>query len=115
MLSVMSFSYQDKTVQELQGQYLGSLEKRREYIFDNYIETVFVRKGKKKNSYDKPTTVKRLEWLGWQMHKEQRSDLLIEELSVNYLPSTSKQRYRTIATSFLGILVFVSFFSFFYF
>jgi len=82
-LSVMTLAYQGKKVEEISQ--TGSVEERREHLFDSYIERMFFRRQNKK--YCKKKSKFWLCFLAKQINVEHQSIFLIEDMQPSWLSS----------------------------
>lgn len=101
-LSVMTLAYQGKNLEELPQ--TGSVEKRREHLFNAYIERMFQRRGVNQQ-YPKDRAIHWLTWLAQGMSKTSQSDFLIEKIQPNWLQSHLERRLYRIGTILIAILV----------
>ncbi|BAZ82062.1 DUF3365 domain-containing protein [Sphaerospermopsis kisseleviana CS-549] len=100
-LSVMTLAYQGKQVEEILQ--TGSLEERREHLFNAYIERMFKRKGVNQK-YPKNRVIHWLSWLAQRMFQTSQSYFLIEKIQPNWLQSNVQKRLYRIGTILIGIL-----------
>lgn len=101
-LSIMTLAYQGKKVEELPQ--TGSVEERREHLFNAYIERMFKRKGVNQQ-YPKDQAIYWLTWLAQKMSQASQSVFLIEKIQPNWLQSNLQRRFYQIGTILIGILV----------
>ena len=110
MLSVMSLAYHDLPVAALTQGEFDSPEKRRQHLFDTYIDRMLKRQAKVAQPYESNQVIAWLSWLANRMTGHSRTIFLIEELQPSWL-STRKQlwacmfSYFLIVGLFLGLLV----------
>jgi DNA polymerase III delta prime subunit len=89
-LSVMTLAYKGKKPSELPQ--TGSVEERRQHLFNTYIEQRFQRKNHK---YPKEQVMRWLSWLAFKMTQASQTVFLIEQMQPNWLETkTQKSRYR---------------------
>jgi adenylate kinase family enzyme len=101
-LSILTLAYQGKKVEELPQ--TGSVEERREHLFNTYIERMFKRKGVNQQ-YPKDQAIYRLTWLAQRMSQASQSVFLIEKIQPNWLQSNLERKLYRIGTILIGILV----------
>lgn len=101
-LSILTLAYQGKKVEELPQ--TGSVEERREHLFNAYIERMFQRKGVNQQ-YPKDQAIYWLTWLAQRMSQASQSDFLIEKIQPNWLQSNLERKLYRIGTILIGILV----------
>jgi DNA polymerase III delta prime subunit len=89
MLSVMSLAYAGKTVEELQS--LGTVEARRNHLFDTYVEKMFARRGKGRR-YTAEQTLHWLSWLASRMSADDQTVFSLEELELGWLPTPARRQ-----------------------
>jgi hypothetical protein len=89
MLSVMSLAYRDMPAKALDEQATGSLEERRQRLFDTYIQRMFERKGRGPQPFSPSNTRSWLGWLARQMEHHGQSIFLIEQLQPSWIESRS--------------------------
>ncbi|HLG64679.1 MAG TPA: NACHT domain-containing protein [Ktedonosporobacter sp.] len=83
----------------------GSLEARREAIFDTYISHALKRRSPALHYYPLPQTTRWLGWLAWQMKRHNMSVFYIEELQVDWLArSWSRLTYHTVLGCIFGLV-----------
>jgi hypothetical protein len=82
-LSIMTLAYQGKKVEEISQ--TGSVEERREHLFNSYIERMFFRRQNQK--YCKKKSIFWLTFLAKQMNVEHQSIFLIEDMQPSWLSS----------------------------
>ncbi|MEH1819157.1 MAG: NACHT domain-containing protein [Nostoc sp.] len=107
-LSVMSLAYRGKKVEELHQ--IGSLEERRQHLFDSYIERMFKQEKTGKPSgykyrYENQQTKKWLTWLAQRMTKESQTVFLIEQLQPRWLKTKSEKILYVLAVVLFIFLV----------
>ena len=112
-LSVMTLAYRGKRLKELPQ--TGSVEERRQHLFDTYIKRMFSQEkiGKPreyKSPYQNQQTILWLAWLAQRMNKKSESIFFIEELQPSWLlvkPKIySSKLFIKIVTEFL-IKIFI--------
>ena len=91
MLDVMSLAYWDLPAEELTSEPLNTEKKRRNHLFDTYIDKMFIRKGKGIEGYAKEHTVDWLNWLARGMQQHGQTLFLIEQLQPSWLTTRSQQ------------------------
>lgn len=101
-LSVITLAYQGKQVEEILQ--TGSLEERREHLFNAYVERMFKRRGIN-HQYRKDQAIHWLTWLAQRMSQASQSVFLIEKIQPNWLQSNVQRRLYQIGTILIGILV----------
>ena len=101
-LSIMTLAYQGKNVAELSQ--TGSVEARREHLFNAYIERMFKRRGVNQQ-YPKDQAIHWLNWLAQGMSQTSQSNFLIEKIQPNWLQSPLERRLYRIGTILIGILI----------
>lgn len=101
-LSIMTLAYQGKKVEEILQ--IGSIEERREHLFNSYIERMFQRKGVNQQ-YPKDRAIYWLSWLAQRMSQSSQSVFLIEKIQSNWLPSNLERRLYRIGIILIGILI----------
>ncbi len=91
-LSVMSLAYQGSSVEDLPQ--TGSVEARRQHLFNTYIERMF-RRRRADQRYSKVKAVRWLNWLAQQLQRKSQTEFRIEEIQPSWLKTTDqKWRYR---------------------
>ena len=95
-LSIMTLAYQGKKVEELPQ--TGSLEVRRQHLFNAYIERMFKRKGINQE-YSKDQTIQWLTWLAQRMQIASQSVFLIEKIQPNWLQKDSHRLLYSMGVS----------------
>ncbi len=93
-LSIMTLAYQGKKVEEILQ--TGSVEARREHLFDAYIKRMFSheKSGKPKeykSPYQNQQAKSWLTWLAQRMKQESESVFLIEKMQPTWLSLTEKR------------------------
>ncbi len=101
-LSVMTLAYQGKKVEEVLQ--IGSVEERRQHLFNTYIERMFNRKGVN-HQYPKEQVVYWLTWLAQKMSQTSQSVFLIEKIQPNWLQSHVQIGLYRIGTILIGVLI----------
>jgi adenylate kinase family enzyme len=101
-LSVMTLAYQGKQVEEILQ--TGSLEERREHLFNAYTERMFKRKGVNQQ-YPKNRVIHWLTWLAQIMSHTSQSYFLIEKIQPNWLQFNLEKKLYKIGTILIGITV----------
>jgi len=115
MLSIMSMAYnlapQDFPAQALVGQDTDSIEIRRKYLFATYIDAMFKRRGKARQSYTREKTLSWLSWLARSMTQHNQTVFLIEGMQPDWL---QRRRHRwcyllsfSLVFGFLAALIHV--------
>lgn len=84
MLNIMSRAYERLSVAELPRQ--GSIEKRRQDLFNAYIKRMFSRRNNSKR-YSDEITKNWLIWLAQRMMQESQTVFLIERIQPSWLPN----------------------------
>jgi len=87
MLNIMSRAYEGLSVAELPRQ--GSIEKRRQELFNAYIKRMFERR-RTSYQYSEKNTKKWLIWLAQMLNKESQTIFLSEKNNPISLPNTRK-------------------------
>lgn len=103
-LSVMTLAYQGKKVEELRQ--TGSVEARREHLFNSYIERMFKRKGVTQQ-YPKDQAINWLTWLAQRMQIASQSVFLIEQMQPSWLQTKAQNRLYRVGSVLLGGLLIV--------
>ncbi len=108
-LNVMTLAYQGKKVEELPQ--TGSVEERRQHLFDSYIKRMFSQEkvGKPreyKSPYQNLQTILWLSWLAQCMTKESQTVFLIENLQPQWLKTNSQKLFYILAVPLFIFLVF---------
>ena len=95
MLRVMSEAYRGKSVEEVSGDGLDTVEARRHHIFETYIDAMF---RHRETAYDEARAFdydqqKTLRWLSWLATKMQQhgSPFLVERIQPNWLDSDAQR------------------------
>ncbi|WP_293059322.1 NACHT domain-containing NTPase [Okeania sp. SIO2B3] len=84
ILSIVSIAYKDMSAENLSP--MGSIEERRQHIFDTYIERMFHPHGRTPPMKYKPEETKRwLTWLATRMVQESQTVFLIEKIQFTWL------------------------------
>jgi energy-coupling factor transporter ATP-binding protein EcfA2 len=107
-LSIITLAYHGKKSEELPQ--AGSLEVRRQHLFNAYIERMFQRK-QVNQEYPKNQTIQWLAWLAQRMSQTSQSMLLIEQIQPTWLQSKIENifyRFGTILTATLVIGLILS-------
>lgn len=105
MLSIIILAYHGKKSENLSP--FASIESRRKNLFNTYIDSMFSRKARTRNSfYSKDNTIQLLIWLARQMSLNSQSVFLIESLQPTWLPSHQRRIYSI--SFFLITSLFVS-------
>ena len=107
-LSVMTIAYRGKKVEELPQ--TGSVEERRQHLFDTYIKRMFSHEkiGKPreyKAPYQNQQTILWLTWLAQRMTKESQTVFLIEQLQPTWLKTNSQKLLYVLAVPLFIFLV----------
>ena len=106
-LSIMTLAYQGKKVEELLQ--TGSVEERREHLFDVYIKRMFSHEktGKPreyKSPYQNQQAKSWLIWLAQRMSQKSQSIFLIEQMQPSWLQNQNQERaYRIRTFMFSGL------------
>ncbi len=87
-LSVMTLAYQGKKLEELPQ--TGSVEERRQHLFNSYTERMFQRKGVNQQ-YPKDQTIHWLTWLAQRISQTSQTVFLIEQIQPTWLPKDSQR------------------------
>jgi energy-coupling factor transporter ATP-binding protein EcfA2 len=103
-LSIMTLAYQGKKVEELLQ--MGSVEERREHLFDAYIERMFTRTGVNKQ-YPKDQAIHWLTWLARRMSEAHQSVFLIEQMQPTWLQNEAQDRLYRFGSMLVGGLLIV--------
>lgn len=114
-LSVMTVAYRGKKVEELPQ--TGSVEERRQHLFNTYIKRMFsheqIGKAREyKAPYQNRQSILWLTWLAQHMTKESQTVFLIENLQPKYL-KTNLQKLLYVQTFSLFIFLVVGLLNFF--
>ncbi|MEA5595429.1 NACHT domain-containing protein [Rivularia sp. UHCC 0363] len=88
-LSIMTLAYKGKKPEELPQ--IGSVEERRQHLFNTYIERRFQRKN---HQYPKEQVMRWLSWLAFKMSQASQTVFLIEQIQPKWLETNQKSRYR---------------------
>jgi DNA polymerase III delta prime subunit len=99
MLSIVALAYKDTSPAKLRAS--GTLDARRQQLFDDYIAAMFVRPGRSiKAAYTQHRTLLSLAWLARTMVKQKQTLLYIERMQPDWL-----QRWRRLGfASRVGLL-----------
>ena len=103
-LSIMTLAYQGKRVEELRQ--TGSVEARREHLFNSYIERMFKRKGVNQQ-YPKDQAIHWLTWLAQRMSQASQSVFLIEQMQPTWLQTKAQDRLYRFGSMLVGGLLIV--------
>jgi energy-coupling factor transporter ATP-binding protein EcfA2 len=103
-LSIMTLAYQGKRVEELRQ--TGSVEARREHLFNSYIERMFKRKGVNQQ-YPKDQVIHWLTWLAQRMSQASQSVFLIEQMQPTWLQTKAQNALYRSGSIFIGVLIIV--------
>lgn len=110
-LSIMTLAYQGKKVEEILQ--TGSVEARREHLFDAYIKRMFSQEkiGKPKeykSPYQNQQAKSWLTWLAQRMKQESESVFLIEQMQPNWLQTKAQNRLYRFGSMLVGAVLIVS-------
>jgi len=110
-LSIMTLAYQGKKVEEILQ--TGSVEARREHLFDAYIKRMFSheKSGKPKeykSPYQNQQAKSWLTWLAQRMKQESESVFLIEQMQPNWLQTKAQNRLYRFGSMLVGAVLIVS-------
>ncbi len=101
-LSIMTIAYKGKSVQDLPQ--TSSIEEHRRYLFQEYIEQMFSRKGAKQK-YPKAQAMRWLIWLAQGMSQESKTIFLIEQSQPTWLKTNlQKWTYLIIVGLSFGLI-----------
>ncbi|MGK7940756.1 MAG: NACHT domain-containing NTPase [Crocosphaera sp.] len=103
-LSIMTLAYYGKTAEELPQ--TGSIEARREHLFNAYIERMFTGKGINEQ-YPKYQTIQWLIWLAKRMTQASQSVFLIEQMQPTWLQTQQQKRLYRFGSMLVGGLLIV--------
>lgn len=103
-LSVMTLAYQGKKIEELPQ--TGSVEQRRQHLFNTYIEKRFNRKGTKQQ-YPKTQVIHWLSWLAQRMSQSSQTVFLIEQMQPTWLQTNNQKRFYRFGNFLIGGLVII--------
>jgi adenylate kinase family enzyme len=109
-LSIMTLAYQGKKVEEILQ--TGSVEARREHLFDAYIKRMFSQEkiGKPKeykSPYQNQQAKSWLTWLAQRMKQESESVFLIEQMQPTWLQTKAQNRLYRFGSMLVGGLLIV--------
>ncbi len=109
-LSIMTLAYQGKKVEEILQ--TGSVEARREHLFDAYIKRMFSheKSGKPKeykSPYQNQQAKSWLTWLAQRMKQESESVFLIEQMQPTWLQTKAQNRLYRFGSMLVGGLLIV--------
>lgn len=107
-LSVMTLAYQGKKIEELP--HTGSVEERRQDLFNTYIERMFKQEKIGKSSqyqspYQNQQTKLWLIWLAQRMSQASQTIFLIEQMQPTWLPSKAQRIIYRICSGLMGGLI----------
>ncbi|GCA76726.1 hypothetical protein MiTe_03575 [Microcystis aeruginosa NIES-2520] len=110
-LSIMTLAYQGKKVEEILQ--TGSVEARREHLFDAYIKRMFSheKSGKPKeykSPYQNQQAKSWLTWLAQRMKQESESVFLIEQMQPTWLQTKAQNRLYRFGSMLVGAVLIVS-------
>lgn len=105
MLSVMCAAYRGRRIERPSGQEHGSLEARREQIFDAYIEQTFVRKGRKFTAAEIRASESRLAELARGMREHSQTVFTIEGLQPSWLPERAQRLAYALSSRLIAGLI----------
>lgn len=108
ILSIMSLAYQDASVKELPR--TGSVEARRQHLFNAYIKQMFLHEetGKPeeyKPPYSPALTVCWLIWLAQRMLTHSQTIFLIERMQPTWLQTKAQRRLYRLVNGLIGGLI----------
>jgi len=103
MLSVMTLAYQDISLAILPK--TGSVEARRQHLFDAYIERMFQRKGAKQQ-YSKEQVTRWLTWLAKRMSQTSQTVFLIEQMQPAWLENKTQKIFYELGSVAIAGLIF---------
>jgi transcriptional regulator with XRE-family HTH domain len=103
MLSVLTLTYHDSSVEELPG--ASSPADRQHRVFEHYIEHVLKRRGSA-TSYPSQHTIGWLTWLAQQMKRHGQTIFYIERMQPDWLPESWSYQlyYRVLVRLGIGIV-----------
>ncbi|MEA5509547.1 NACHT domain-containing protein [Crocosphaera sp. UHCC 0190] len=101
-LNIITLAYHSKSLEELPQ--TGSLEVRRQHLFNAYIERMFKRK-RTNQKYPKQRTIQWLTWLAQRMSQVSQSVFLIEQMQPTWLQSNVQNILYRFGTILMGIVV----------
>jgi DNA polymerase III delta prime subunit len=106
MLSIMTLAYRGVPTAAIVGEQVGSVEARREHLFDVYVQQMFHRVGRsKRNLYPQAQTKHWLTWLAQKMIEHRQSVFLLEQMQRSWLSTPPQQRrYGVISGLVLGLI-----------
>ncbi len=103
-LSIVSMAYKDISVENLQQ--FGSIEERRDHLFETYIERMFRRHGRAMRMKYTPEKTKHwLTWLATRMVQESQTVFLIEKIQPTWLEKKGERLFYRIVTSLASGLI----------
>ena len=108
LLSMMTLVYQERPLQ--QWSQFSSIQQRRHYLFDAYVQTMLERTIKQRwyGPFKEPTakqTLKRLIWLAKSLTQTSQTEFLIDEMQPTLLDRRSLRIYRLGVGLVLGLIV----------
>jgi hypothetical protein len=89
MLSILVLTYKDRSPAKLRAS--GTLEERRQRLFDDYIEAMFERRSKEMR-YPRAQTIHWLAWLARALSRQAQTVFLIERLQPEWLLTRGARR-----------------------
>ncbi|MBW4600699.1 MAG: NACHT domain-containing protein [Calothrix sp. FI2-JRJ7] len=101
-LSVMTLAYKGKKLAELPQ--TGSVEERRQHLFNTYIERRFQRKN---HQYPKEQVMLWLSWLAFKMSQVSQTVFLIEQMQPSWLETKEQNRLYRFGSTLVGGLLIV--------
>lgn len=105
MLSIMTLAYRGAASEVLVGEQVGSIEARRNHLFDAYIQQMFVRVGRAKDErYTSKETIHYLAWLAHKLVEQGQSVFLLENMRRSWLPGTHQGLHQIIIGLVVGLL-----------
>ncbi|XHX78749.1 MAG: NACHT domain-containing protein [Stenomitos frigidus ULC029] len=102
MLNILTLAYHGKKAEDL-GQ-TGSLEVRRQHLFNAYIERMFRRK-QVDQQYPKAQTIQWLTWLAQRMSQTSQSMFLIEQIQPTWLQTQSQRKTYCFGAFLISVLI----------
>lgn len=107
-LSLMSLAYQGSSVEELPR--IGSVEERRQHLFNAYINRMFLHEktGMSRDyklPYSSAQTIRWLTWLAQRMRQESQTIFLIEQMQPTWLQNQAQKRlYQFGSVLMIGLM-----------
>jgi energy-coupling factor transporter ATP-binding protein EcfA2 len=107
-LSIMTLAYQGKKVKEILQ--TGSVQERREHLFDTYIKRMFSQEliGKPeeyKSQYQNQQTKRWLTWLAQRMSQASETVFFIERIQPTWLSNSGQKIFYRWGTLLIGLLM----------